>query len=188
MWLGCPAKDTPDLPPPNEPASGGGPFGSRPRLQVCPAAQSGSREKKPAQSLACWPTGRGAGGSWPRPRCQAPPPTPSGQPLGGGARGAQPGSACVSPAPGSGPSLEGSVAPRPVPPLRPAPEENPAAANLLFAGSPLTTREACGAELVALQSWVSGGTEARGAASSFGTWRRPKGLYSFVVTSQGMTK
>lgn len=103
VWLSSRAADTPDLPPPNEPASGGGTFGARPRLQACPAAESRSREKKPSQSPACPPTEGGAGDSWPRPRCQVPPPPPSCQPLGGGARGALPGSASLAPALGSGP-------------------------------------------------------------------------------------
>lgn len=82
VWLGSPDADTLHLPPPNKPASGGGAFGFRPRLQIRPVAEAHSREKKPAQSPACLPMGGGASGSWPRPRCLPTRPPPSGQPLG----------------------------------------------------------------------------------------------------------
>lgn len=123
MWLGSPAKDTPDLPPPNEPASGGGPFGSRPRLQVSPAAQSGSREKKPAQSPACWPTGRGAGGSWPAPAGKPRPRLRPASPWEEEPAAPSQVPPVSPPHPAAGPNWRGPWRPAPSPPLRPAPRK-----------------------------------------------------------------
>lgn len=53
---------------PNKPASGGGDFGVRPRLQVRPGRRVPPPVEETCGSQACPPTRGGACGAWPRPR------------------------------------------------------------------------------------------------------------------------